>query len=1705
MAIPHNDAVESRDGNNAQASDKPFPSEPSSRFAISQLLSSAAVTHAVRGRFRNPDVEDVVLGKRDALVLLVPGDHGKDGTLRLEKTQSTRGTLIELKVISPKTTTTGESHRGVDHLLALSDSGVLSLIKYDVDVYRFVCVNSVPLGKPGLRRATADASPSPVSQFHSIAIDQNSRKILTFCESRACLFRVSRAWGNSGHASIQNTNATEQSLESFGVLVVPRRCVIMSAGFGYGYRKSKTKSALALLVREKSTQLTAAHNQMISDALDDVTMRMETDSTRLRDERDTSIPVTDDETEYDADATVNGTHTRNETDDTELAEAQDTFVRFVDARTARRNRRNIGRDPGTGGDGARITDLPEFPRTKVDEASTSALSTQSPTRLDIFLDTPYIDSYTPSHSVVFDAKTKAVLGSNACFAAHPETQKMRKSDDDATNGDRFLLLGEFGAVEVFVPPVGDTVVRVVARATLKPWVPKCHVWQPPPPGTDGRWTLAVAVEQNTNNNCESSVPPDVRAVLTIHRETGEAVDVSGERKPRVRVARNLDSTKNTSTAIVAVHNGCAVIIFDMDGSAVVRSMDLEPGKGTRRPASDQTRIKYAHDAVDLVSTNPLAGDAPSRAPALANVDGFARFDGRDARKLCFGNTMSQESSPNPRESFLLTANGVPTRVTRGIAACVTTVSPAGFGDVVQMWAPDSKTLVLGFSNATRVFKVTRNSRSTTSADALSSFQESLNNYGFQGEECTTLCGVFSVGRMEKTKTALMQITPRSARVCRDGKVVAEWRPGDSDGRIGCAAIAQHGRAAVSLPKRGCVMLLAPMTLGPQKHATTLLPISIIKFTVEPSCLTLPDRATASAFIANAKEDAITASDVVSGSVSVVIAGTYKRDVIAVAARETQGSVATRASEVFRAECLLGVNDAPCALRVVSFRDKRKPTLLVVTRGGDFLVVEPSKDRHGASKKRNDKDVLSESSVSQIDQTELKVSPKRPPRLTGFGGKGIGTSHTGVSSFFCDPPVIRVGVDSLTTASAVSAQTQLSKMFEPPMTETKDVDMKSLDDDSVADVSDFEKFSVSLFRVGSRIKLGDAPLDMTPIGSDLASPVLLTSAFGSWLAKLVDGAQRVSVEAVSAPAIKSLCSLHGEEFLDSSTRNRKASCLATIGDRLRVVDVDTTQQERAHRLSEGTFGASSSGIAKVRFVTNLQNGNGVAVASTDSKGNGGGLDVTAWSLEEEIDGSDNEIMVDDDLADTRADTVTDTAVDPEKPSPSVSSDQGFKAVALASCLAEDGSMVLAIGTRGVPEKSLRRLFDGAGDTARVEGRVLFLRAVGEEKQFALAATVAFPDAVTCVSPGPAGLVLVGTDAGVHVLRVETRFEDAKNSGWTGDGDAVKTVSGTLRVWLAARLATRRAVLAIAAGKAEYPTSSGPGTVSDVLPVPETDRSEPSSERAMVEAMLFPGARAVETRKVVPVVVSVARDGVSFCAYIAGGGFFENDQHRRLAPKAADPITRDAYAVALRQRGEIIGADTQGRVFVLRRLGFHARTPERNLMLVASFGIKGATPVAVISASDGETEETQVDNNAGRSLVDRASLFKSSTDTRGPSFSVATKEGGVYEVFEVSESDYTVLLCAQRRMETHPLTASPLGELTAGVACGVARDQRYSALDAFYVSSATEPPTVLDGTVLRELLELPEQVQREILTCAMPSQPPLQVDALEIARRAFELGC
>jgi hypothetical protein len=75
--------------------------------------------------------------------------------------------------------------------------------------------------------------------------------------------------------------------------------------------------------------------------------------------------------------------------------------------------------------------------------------------------------------------------------------------------------------------------------------------------------------------------------------------------------------------------------------------------------------------------------------------------------------------------------------------------------------------------------------------------EAESGLGFELAEPTTACGAF---RVNTRPGGMAQITSSRARLCAHGTLVSEWVPGAGDGVVGAAAVAPHGRAAVSLPK-----------------------------------------------------------------------------------------------------------------------------------------------------------------------------------------------------------------------------------------------------------------------------------------------------------------------------------------------------------------------------------------------------------------------------------------------------------------------------------------------------------------------------------------------------------------------------------------------------------------------------------------------------------------------------------------------------------------------------------------------------------------------------------------------------------------------------------------------------------------------------------------------------------------------------------------
>ena len=1908
MAIPRGDAADPRGGSaDAHSDDDDDASDTSepSRFVTTALVSSSVVTHAVRGRFRAPDEMAVVLGKRDQLLLLAP-DEERGGALGLERQQSARGTLVALKVARggygesdadvrerDDTARVSDSFReNVDALVAISDSGELSLLRYDKETGRFARFRSARLGPPGMRRVAPGVASraAPLAEFDHIAVDPASGAIAVSCEDRACVFQGLLRNGPKEPcdrgAPLRREGGVILGTAFAEVLGTPSERDASSTRADRG--KIRRFVALGVLTRDREDVMCIARARLgaESDAGD-----REDDGNAAEGAEDGTPLHAGDAAERDS------AHPR------ETREAR--RLREIPEFGLGRDRPLPLRPPGVRLPMEIASDteaVPVAPGARP-ETDRGASASAAPTRLDVFYgatgpaafgETASSDdakpsepsglfSSPPAYSVVFDDDARAVLGEKACLVDPRDDRCEAGLESSATPRVRFLVLGEFGAVQVSAPSGNGSTnaargeAHVVARAAPgETWSPQCHAWRAPSSPAE-RWSVVVACHSRRDGKTrEGDALPEVRAALAVDRETGaatpfgetlgvslgadDATDVNdaptrracgarlgGERRDDPKLRRSADPT-----AMLLLENGESAIAFVADGSAVARATGTE---GNASPTSrGPVHRRYARDAVSLVLSHAVRsssrrGECVDRAPPLAPVDGFA------------------PAGENPRadESFLLTAGGAPARVTFGVAAAVSTVSPPGFGGVTSMWAPDDTTLVLGFADATRVFQVVKEASASASASA--SFVEAETGLGFKLDEPTTACGAFRVNapgsHLGFASGGMAQVTTARSRLCARGELVSEWNPGGGDGVIGAAAVSPHGRAAVSLPKLGAVKILAPMTVRDSHAAETLrlLPVSIVRFANEPSCLAIPDPETGASFLSAVESDAITAGNVGADAVTALFAGTYAREVVVVAARETRGSVAAGAfaSEVFRSELELppGTTEtAPAAMRVAFGDAERAPTLLVATRGGDLLVITAVGGRTTQARRAraHRKRRLATTSPT-LGPRAAEATPRRPPRLVGF-------ARSAVAPPYRDPPVIRIGADSAERTAEASKRSPLGDMLVPPKSKpdaraspqeptnrsgdsgSADVDFggtrRAPDADSqTPNASSAER---DRMRVVCARRLGNAPLAfLEPLADGGAgAPVIAAGASGAWLVRGVDGAQRVSVARVDAPPVRAVVAFG---FGASSTR-RPAFVLAAVGDRLKAVDLDVDQADAAHRDCDPAAGAPraarrGAGSPLVRFVCRDPE-TGAAVAATEP-GAGIAVDVAAWCLGRAAEGDfegaeDADVAVRDDRRETdrrdggdarlerpsadRSGAIADETAEPlheEIPDATVSFDvphgvqEGFRAVAMACCRAEDGSSVIVVGARGVARARARRAFDGADDAdPAVEGRVSFLRLVpsgdgarsldhepdavphamevdfgsGERypvpaararragrgaRRFALAATAAFPNAVTCVSAAGPGLVLVGTTAGAHVLRVETRPAARarhREKGDRRDGTAAETagateaedrrgVSRTLRVWLAARMATRRPVLALDAGEPEVPKRSGAAAESTTRNASDGDvpftprgaaggnfdtagagagspRGDPAalraaSERATAEAMLFPGAREPERRCVVPVAVSVARDGVSVCAYIAGGGFFETDRRRRLAPRAADPETRDAVSVALRRRGEVVGADAQGRVFVLRRA--RARAPGSNLRLAARFNLKGAKPVAVlVRGSDSvSTEETREDARRARRgekktqravAADRATLFDAARARRaaGPPFAVATEEGGVFRVSEVSTRDWEVLARAQRALDAHPATAPPLGfgiaKTTGSGDDDVFADRRLTsdgvskrcgALDAARRASAPSPPAVLDGTLLRELLVLPEKTQREVLALDAAGGGAATAEAtLETARRVLE---
>ena len=362
-----------------------------------------------------------------------------------------------------------------------------------------------------------------------------------------------------------------------------------------------------------------------------------------------------------------------------------------------------------------------------------------------------------------------------------------------------------------------------------------------------------------------------------------------------------------------------VVVFGRFGSAATLWTGARDVAASRaRGPADATAflLGVGADADSDGNANADEHDDPSyvpttRTPPIAPVDQLARLDDASSRA----------------PSVAMIAGGTACRLTRGVATTATAASPPGFGDVTAMWALGADAIALSLADATRVF-VSRESRG---------FEEAIDGAGLATNEPTVACGAWRSGN---GATSWTQVTPRRARLCADGALLSEWRPDPGAGCVGAAVVSSSGRAAASLPARGVVVIL-------RRVGDALIETARVRVDAEPSCLEIPPPRVADALVRAMRatescDDAFEDEDE-----CVLLSGTYARALEVTAIRETReirhARRPRRFSRVNRADDDAG---APASIRV-SARDETRPAVLVTTRTGELVLMEPRREARGA--------------------------------------------------------------------------------------------------------------------------------------------------------------------------------------------------------------------------------------------------------------------------------------------------------------------------------------------------------------------------------------------------------------------------------------------------------------------------------------------------------------------------------------------------------------------------------------------------------------------------------------------------------------------------------------------------------------------------------------------------------------------------------------
>ena len=1474
---------------------------------------------------RRPDAVDVVLGKRDQLVLVVADDDGTRS--RVRHAQHLHGTLTDLRALP--------SDGAVDLLAALSDSGNLSIFRFDDALSRFLSVRQLRLGPPGVAR-----------NLGRLVVDPRERRL--------ALTRPDAARVTVFHPVPEGAPG---DFESAGTPVEYSKHVAMDAAFA---PRAPDASALVVLVTNDAEAKVGSE-------------KTPRDAPRAFDA---------------AIETLEGSAIENvEANDVE----KDTRV-DDDAESRIRRREGSRRDRFPSRVDAYFGDVR---RTSPRRRSTSRVSV----------------------SLVEHAET---LGPRARLVEPPSGDDARARDDACF----FLIAGERVYLLVSARANGDApVVRAIPNPDVE--VPSRWTWLPEPKTDETRagrssspsvWRLFVA------GGARVSAPIVIDATDGWTRFG--AFDEQSTRAPIE--GRPTDVHEVTAILPAPLSNAPrGVVVFGRDGSAAT------VWTGARDVARRDARGHADATAFFLDANQGDDANVSMRTPPLAPVNHLAGF--------------AKDDATSRATSAAMIAGGRAFRLTRGVATTASTASPPCFRDVTAMWTLGEDAIALSHADATSVFVALKPGES--------SFEEAIDGAGLVTNEPAVACGAWWSGNVVASWT---QITPRRARLCADGALLSEWRPDRDAGCVGTAVVSSSGRAAASLPARGVVVIL-------RRVGDALIETARVRVDAEPSCLEIPPPRVADALVRAMRatescDDAFEDEDE-----CVLLSGTYARALEVTAIRETREDSVRSTSDFspfFRASIALDDDTgAPASIRV-SARDETRPAVLVTTRTGELVLMEPRREARGACLAR--------------PIAPPPATPKPPRLLSGDALRARLDADPGPR----DIETILVDAEGISSRRGPSPL-ELALADAPARDDVEPMAIESPDDEieGVENVvgerdasSRPDAVAVPLRVVGVR-RLCDEPLNLVSLGDAF----LARGGRESWIVRDAIGAQRVSVERADAPEMSAACAMPA---------NRQV-LLAVVRGRLMVVRPDLEQRDPARRAPIAEVAADED--ARITFLCE-DDATGRVVATT-RRGVARDWSSNEWACESEASRALWDVVSWKRAADPDSDVDADPCPDPDPdpdPDPenlassnfvavsgsSVVSDAEFHSVtAMTSCEppADVDGGILAVGTSNPTTRARLRRMEGGGETEfDLEGHVFLMRLADEvarededgdsaKETIPVAATVRLYRPVACVAAGPAGMVIVAAGHETIVVRVQA-------------GRKRK-----LEASLCATHVSRRPVLAVAAS----PISREIDDASDL-------------------------------RVAFALAVASRRDGVVL-ARVDAPSREPEWKDARVTHVAADATSRDAIALAMRRRGEVAGIDAEGRAFILQnrndprwlkqkreretdegegaseRVGEGSTggtgcapgpsSPERRLVVAASFTIR-AIPTAMTMTM---TRTTTVSKTKHADPT----TFDASDATFGPAVIIGTREGGAAEMREISAEDWATLREVQARMETHRLLAPVLGASHAHARgswpsrAGFCRAEAPPPL-ADATELASSAPEVIDGYLLSELVDLPEEAQRAVLS-------------------------